>query len=96
MTLLRLTLPPLTPREALTLSYLCSLLDDLLWASYGDAMSGLLDAEPFVPEPWWSIDRDLEPSRTARPRGASRGMPRCGVLSDGKEVERADVKKRGR
>ena len=61
MTPLHLPLPPLTPREALTLSYLCSILDDLLWAHYGDAMTGLLADEPFVPEPWWSIDRDPEP-----------------------------------
>ncbi len=60
MTLLRLTLPPLTPREALTLSSRCSLIDDLLWAHYGDAMAGLLDDEPFVPEPWWSIESEQE------------------------------------
>ena len=28
---LRLTLPPLTPREALTLSSLCDLFDTVLW-----------------------------------------------------------------
>jgi hypothetical protein len=48
---LQLTLPPLTPRDALTLSYVCSMLDDLLWAHYGDAMARLLDDEPFLPEP---------------------------------------------
>ena len=56
MTLLRLTLPPLTPREALTLSSLCDTIDNLLWAHYGDAMTKLLTEEPFVPEPWWSIN----------------------------------------
>lgn len=58
---LRLTLPPLSPREALTLSYLFDTIDHLLWAHYGDAMVELLNDEPFVPEPWWSIDRDPEP-----------------------------------
>jgi hypothetical protein len=54
----RLTLPPLTPREALTLSSLCDLLDTVLWAQYGEAMTALLREEPFVPAPWWSIDPD--------------------------------------
>ena len=58
---LRLTLPPLSPREALTLSYLFDTIDNLLWAHYGDAMGELLNDEPFVPAPWWSIDRDPEP-----------------------------------
>ena len=35
---LRLALPPLTPREALTLSYLFDTIDNLLWAHYGDEM----------------------------------------------------------
>ena len=61
MTQLRLTLPPLTPREALTLSCLFDTIDTLLWAHSGDAITELLDEEPFVPESWWSIDRDQEP-----------------------------------
>ncbi len=43
---LRLTLPPLSPREALTLSYLVDTFDTLLWAHYGDAMVALLNEEP--------------------------------------------------
>ena len=58
---LRLTLPPLSPRETLTLSSLFDTIDTLLWAHDGDAMVELLNDEPFVPEPWWSIDRDPEP-----------------------------------
>lgn len=57
---LRLTLPPLSPREALTLSYLFDKIDNLLWASYGDEMVELLTQEPetFVPETWWPTHRD--------------------------------------
>ncbi len=58
---LRLTLPPLSPREALTLSSLLDTLDTLLWAHYGDAMVALLNEEPFVPEPWWSTDQEEDP-----------------------------------
>ncbi len=39
---LRLTLPPLSPREALTLSYIFDKLDDLLWIHYGNEMVELL------------------------------------------------------
>ena len=39
---LRLTLPPLSPREALTLSYILDKIDDLLWIHYGDEMVALL------------------------------------------------------
>lgn len=46
---LRLTLPPLSPREALTLSYLLDKIDDLLWIHYGDAMVELLNQDTSVP-----------------------------------------------
>jgi hypothetical protein len=90
---LRLTLPPLTPREALTLSYLCDLFDTVLWAQYGEAMTVLLQEEPFVPDPGWSID----PVQGRKPRRPpARGSAPGDLLSDGAEVERGDVKKRGR
>ncbi len=53
----RLTLPPLAPREALTLSSLLDTLDSLLWAHYGDAKVAFLNEEPYVPEPRWSTDQ---------------------------------------
>lgn len=55
---LRLTLPPLSPREALTLSYILDTIDDLLWIHYGDEMVALLTEDPFVPETWRSARRD--------------------------------------
>jgi len=58
---LRLTLPPLTPREALTLSYICSKIDDLLWTHYAKEMPELLTRDTSVPGIWWSTRRDLEP-----------------------------------
>lgn len=58
---LRLALPPLTPREALILSYICSKIDDLLWMHYADDMADLLTRDPSLPRTWWSIRRDPEP-----------------------------------
>jgi len=58
---LRPALPPLTPREALTLSYLCSWIDDLLWIHYGDEMIELLNQGTFVAGTWWSTRRDQDP-----------------------------------
>ncbi len=55
---LRLTLPPLSPREALTLSYILDKIDDLLWIHYGDEMAALLTEDTFVPETWRSARRD--------------------------------------
>jgi len=49
---LRLTLPPLSPREALTLSYLLDTIDDLLWIHYGDEMVALLTEDTFLPGAW--------------------------------------------
>ncbi len=55
---LRLTLPPLSPREALTLSYLFDKIDTLLWAHYGDEMVELLQRHGTdVPGTWWSTRR---------------------------------------
>jgi hypothetical protein len=90
---LRLTLPPLSPREALTLSYLCDLFDPVLWAQYGEAMTTLLWKEPFVPDLGWSLDPVQ--GRKTRRAPARRSAP-GDLLSDGAEVERGDVKKRGR
>lgn len=58
---LRLTLPPLSPREALILSYICSKIDDLLWTHYADDMVELLTRDPSLPATWWSIRRDQDP-----------------------------------
>ncbi len=58
---LRLTLPPLSPREALTLSYLFDKIDTLLWAYYGDEMVELLTQDTFVPGTWWPTHRDQAP-----------------------------------
>jgi len=58
---LRLTLPPLSPREALILSYICSKIDDLLWTHYADDMVELLTHDPSLPATWWSIRRDQDP-----------------------------------
>jgi hypothetical protein len=55
---LRLTLPPLSPREALTLSAILDTIDDLLWLHYGDEMVALLTGDTFVPETWRSARRD--------------------------------------
>ncbi len=55
---LRLTLPPLSPREALALSYILDTIDDLLWIHYGDEMVALLTEDTFVPETWRSARRD--------------------------------------
>ncbi len=55
---LRLTLPPLSPREALTLSAILDTIDDLLWIPYGDEMVALLTGDTFVPETWRSARRD--------------------------------------
>jgi hypothetical protein len=57
---LRLALPPLTPREALTLSYICSKLDDLLWTHYAKEMAELLPRDPSLPGTWWSTRRDQD------------------------------------
>jgi hypothetical protein len=54
---LRLTLPPLSPREALTLSAILDTIDDLLWIHYGDEMVALLTGDTFVPETWRSARR---------------------------------------
>lgn len=59
---LRLTLPPLSPPEALALSYLCSKIDDLLWLHYGREMVALLlSSDPPAPGAWWSKRRDQFP-----------------------------------
>ncbi len=65
---LRLTLPPLSPPEALALSYLCSKIDDLLWlhygqemVAYGQEMVALLNSDPPTPGAWWSTRRDQFP-----------------------------------
>jgi len=55
---LRLTLPPLSPREALTLSSLLDTIDHLLWLHYGDEMVALLTEDTFVPGPCGSARRD--------------------------------------
>lgn len=55
---LRLTLPPLSPREALTLSAILDTIDDLLWIHYGDEMVALLTEDTFVRETWRSARRD--------------------------------------
>ena len=57
---LRLTLPPLSPREALTLSYIFDTLDDLLWLHYGREMVDLLTQGTSVPGTWWSARRDQD------------------------------------
>jgi hypothetical protein len=57
---LRLTLPRLSAREALTLSYICSKIDDLLWTHYADEMVELLTRDPSLPGNRWSIHRDPE------------------------------------
>jgi hypothetical protein len=88
----RLTLPPLTPREALTLSYLCDLFDTALWAQYGEAMTTLLRDEPLVPDGW-----SIGPVRGRQPRRPpARGSAPSDLLSAGGKVERGDVKRRGR
>ena len=58
---LRLALPPLTPREALTLSYICSKIDDLLWTHYAKEMVELLTRDTSLPRTWWSTRRDEDP-----------------------------------
>ena len=58
---LRLTLPPLSPQEALALSYLCGKIDDLLWLHYGQEMVALFNSDPPVPGAWWSKRRDQFP-----------------------------------
>jgi len=55
---LRLTLPPLSPREALTLSSLLDKIDDLLWLHYGDEMVALLTEDTSGPGTWGSPRRD--------------------------------------
>ena len=55
---LRLTLPPLSPRDALPLSSLLDTIDALLWLPYGDEMAALLTEDTFVPGTWWSARRD--------------------------------------
>ncbi len=55
---LRLSLPPLTPREALILSYICSKIDDLLWTHHAQEMVDLLTRDPSMPRTWWSTRRD--------------------------------------
>ena len=57
---LRLALPPLTPREALTLSYICSKIDDLLWTHYAKDMVELLTRDTSLPRTWWSTRRDQD------------------------------------
>ena len=57
---LRLALPPLTPREALTLSYICSKIDDLLWTHYAKEMVELLTRDTSLPRTWWSTRRDQD------------------------------------
>ena len=56
-------------------------------------MTTLLREEPFGPDPGWSIDPVLG-RKTRRP--PARGSAPGDLLSDGAEVERGDVKKRGR
>jgi hypothetical protein len=55
---LRLTLPPLTPREALTLSSICSKIDDMLWTHYAEDLVELLTRDTSVPGTWRSTRRD--------------------------------------
>jgi hypothetical protein len=55
-----LTLPRLSAREALTLSYICSTIDHLLWTHYADEMVELLTRDPSLPGNRWSIHRDPE------------------------------------
>jgi hypothetical protein len=93
---LRLALPPLTSREALTLSYICSKIDDLLWTHYANGMVELLTRDPSVPGTWWSTRRDPasgghRPQPGPIPRPASRL-----VQAGGKQIEQTDVRKRGR
>jgi hypothetical protein len=105
---LRLTLPPLSPPEALALSYLCSKIDDLLWLHYGPEMVELLNSHLPAPGAWWSTRRgvvvhtprsvSVAPVQT---RPASRGASapcasaRACIITDN-EVEQGNVKKRGR
>jgi hypothetical protein len=71
-------------------------IDDLLWIHYGDEMVALLTEDTFVPATWQSARRDQAQSRTVAVRGRiPRNAPPT-VLPSGKEVEPADVKKRGR
>jgi hypothetical protein len=56
---LRLVLPPLTPREALAPSYLCSKIDDLLW-THAEDMVELLTRDTSLPRTWWSTRRDQD------------------------------------
>ncbi len=55
---LRLTLPPLSPREALTLSSILDTIDDLLWLHYGDEMVALLTEDTSGPGTGGSPRRD--------------------------------------
>jgi hypothetical protein len=89
---LRLTLPPLTPREALTLSYICSKIDDLLWTHYAEDMVELLTRDSSVPGTWWSTRRDPE-SVEHRPEPGP--APRT-VEASGTEIEQGDARKCGR
>ncbi len=54
---LRLTLPPLSPRDALTLSSILDMIDDLLWIHYGAEMVVLLTEDTFLPGTWWRTRR---------------------------------------
>ncbi len=93
---LRLTLPPLTPREALTLSYICSKIDDLLWTHYAEDMVKLLTRDTSVPGTWWSARRAPgSVEHRPAPEGIPGPAPRT-VEASGKEIEQGDVKQRGR
>ncbi len=45
----RLSLPELSPREALVLSYLLDALDTELWRLYGTEMQRICEEEPIPP-----------------------------------------------
>jgi hypothetical protein len=93
---LRLTLPPLTPREALTLSSICSKIDDMLWTHYAEDLVELLTRDTSVPGTWRSTRRD--PGSVQHRPGSERilGPARRTAEASGKEIEQGDVRKRGR
>jgi hypothetical protein len=97
---LHLTLPPLTPPEALALSYLCSTIDDLLWLHYGPEMVELLNRDPPAPGAWWAKRRDQFPLGIRRdppaPRRRSQHHAPPALIIRDNEIEQGNAKERGR
>jgi hypothetical protein len=52
------TLVPVRNLINLSLSYICSKIDDLLWTHYAQDMVELLTRDPSVPGIWWSTRRN--------------------------------------